>query len=626
MSPPTTSVLAHLDAPAVSARAKKEARNREVHLPPVSTYRWWARRTEAVNGAVLDSASKVWGGGPRVIADPFAGGGVIPLAALMRGHEVYAQEINPWAVHGLRVLQSLPDPNVFGAAAETFSNRVASLAAEAYRTKLSDGSDAQIAHTFRVAVAECTRCKASQRLFPHALVTVLRRKDQKDKQGRRDPRAFLCCSSGHLFVGRWDRVGRCPTCSQQVDPGAVYLRNRVAQCGQCGHAEDLSKRALAAGLTWQVVLIDRVGGGGREIWHPTEEELELAGSGRWQPKRELGIIPAGQETRVLLRHGFRGWADLYPPRQRFVTEMLLEHASDGPPEARAALELAVLGSTEMAGLCSRWDRWYLKSFEAMVGHRFNFTTLTVEPNVWGTRVGRGTVRRRLRSFANASAWMKERCSGRAMRIQEGSSERMALRDRSVDLILTDPPYHDDVQYSELSMPLRAWAGLPQANLPGEAVVNPATGQNSAEGEYRDLLAKIFSECCRVLKADGHLVFSFANREPRAWIALFEALECAGLQAVGYTVLHSENETDQSKRGVTACTRDLILDLIPASVTDVTTFRPEPVSDPEGVFVQLVGDAFLRVGSMREEWAERLQEDLRETLFLRGSTTQAPATG
>jgi hypothetical protein len=37
---------------------------------------------------------------------------------------------------------------------------------------------------------------------------------------------------------------------------------------------------------------------------------------------------------------------------------------------------------------------------------------------------------------------------------EGSSERLNLPLRSADRALTDPPYHDEVQYNELSMPLR----------------------------------------------------------------------------------------------------------------------------------------------------------------------------
>ena len=45
---------------------------------------------------------------------------------------------------------------------------------------------------------------------------------------------------------------------------------------------------------------------------------------------------------------------------------------------------------------------------------------------------------------------------------------MSLPSRSADLVLTDPPYHDDVQYDELSLPLRAWSRLSTKKLINEA--------------------------------------------------------------------------------------------------------------------------------------------------------------
>jgi putative DNA methylase len=174
-----------------------------------------------------------------------------------------------------------------------------------------------------------------------------------------------------------------------------------------------------------------------------------------------------------------------------------------------ALEAAVVGSTEMAGFLSRWDRWYLKSYEAMAGHRFKFTTFATEPNVWGTNAsGRGTVLRRLGALTRAAQWLRER-TGRQLivegpmspkarrsplprnidvRVVEGSSEHLLLPSGSVDLVLTDPPYHDDVQYGELSLPFRTWAGLSCKALLREAVVNEALGHTRAAVSTRDYCA------------------------------------------------------------------------------------------------------------------------------------------
>jgi putative DNA methylase len=70
---------------------------------------------------------------------------------------------------------------------------------------------------------------------------------------------------------------------------------------------------------------------------------------------------------------------------------------------------------------------------------------------------------------------------------------MVLANNSVDVALTDPPYHDDVQYGELSLPLRAWAQLSTAHRAGEASVNPSRGEEEGEDDYQALLAAIFTE-------------------------------------------------------------------------------------------------------------------------------------
>lgn len=632
LAPVLRSPLRHLDVNVISAAAKAESRNREVHLPPVSVYRWWARRTDAVNGSLVQAVAAETNS-PMLIVDPFAGGGVIPLSAVTRGHQVYAQDLNPWAATGLAAMLALPSPDDLREGAASLTQRATALAKAAYGTSMQDGSLGHVSHTFRVATSCCTTCGERNRHFPYAMVSLLARKE------RGLPEAYLSCKRGHLQLGRSDRTSRCKTCKTIIEPSAIYTPGRVVTCSR-GHRESLSERTAAGAWQWEVVLVERANGFRRELAIPTNPELAAADSPRWGEPVSLGAIPEGAETRVLLRHGFRDWSDLYPARQAFMVRELLDLLPEcsSQPAVQAALRMAIIGSTEMAGHLSRWDRWYLKSYESMAGHRFNLTTFAAEPNVWGTEVsGRGTVLRRLGRLVRAAEWLHARTGGpltvklrrtsepepsqpgaATVHVVEGSSERMLLPSDSADLVLTDPPYHDDVQYGELSLPLRSWAGLIDGALAGEAVVNAATGQLTGVGEYQQLLTRIYAESRRVLKEDGHLIFSYANREPEAWVALLEALQNAGLRTVGYEIVHSENETDQVKRSVRACTMDLILDLVPAGPRPLQQHRSTAVdADSETTFLHLVGSTALRIGGLEHGWEEDFIARARASEFLSG---------
>ncbi|WP_264924427.1 hypothetical protein [Streptomyces sp. A012304] len=581
-----------------------------------------------MNGALLDAFScdveqRL------LVADMFAGGGVIPLAAVVRGHQVYAQDLNPWPATGLTAMLALPAAEELKAAADALEQWAEDETKSAYGTLFSNGSKALVSHTFRVATAECTSCGQRARMFPHALVTLLTRKERGGVQ------AWLACRQGHLFQGDSSTKPSCPVCQVVVDPKANYTPRRSITC-ECGHIDRLSDRAGT--WAWEVVLVERATSKRRELDVPTADELEMANAERWLPDRSLGDIPDGQETRVLLRHGFTSWDQLYPNRQRVLLERMLERTAKchEDPAVVRAVSMAVVGSTEMAGHLSRWDRYYLKSYEAMAGHRFNLTTLAVEPNVWGTAgSGRGTVLRRLNQLVKAATWLHARTgrdlivegplqtSGKVspmaecdVRVVGGSSERMLLPDGSVHLALTDPPYHDDVQYAELSTPLRAWARLADADLSAEAVVNAATGQLVDDGAYEDLLTRIFSEARRTLRSDGHLIFSYANRSPEAWISVLGALQRSGLRAAGCEIVHSENETDAAKRNVRACTLDLILDLVPVGNRPLKQHSPRvPQQTPETEFLLAVSRTFLEVGQLPDGWEDGFKKELRETDFI-----------
>jgi adenine-specific DNA methylase len=170
---------------------------------------------------------------------------------------------------------------------------------------------------------------------------------------------------------------------------------------------------------------------------------------------------------------------------------------------------------------------------------------------------------------------------------EGSSIHLDLKSSSVDFIVTDPPYFDNVQYSDLAAFFRVWL---KKMVPGEhrweydlcgSAVDP---QANGNGQYTGVLSGIFSECYRVLKKDGgRLIFTFHHWNPKAWAALTIALQQAEFQLVNRYVVQAENPTSVHINGLKSLEHDAILVLAPVGAGAFTQWQPVNTVNKNGSF-------------------------------------------
>jgi hypothetical protein len=162
----------------------------------------------------------------------------------------------------------------------------------------------------------------------------------------------------------------------------------------------------------------------------------------------------------------------------------------------------------MAGFASRWDRYYPKAFEAIANHRFTALGFACETNLLAER-GRGTLRRRFAASIASAQWARQEfktrgttrvraASAHRVRITGGtllacgSSERQLASKGSVDLVLTDPPYFDDVQYAELAGLFLVWAqwGRGWDSNPRRLLTSPLFESDGRDdGAYRRVSAE-----------------------------------------------------------------------------------------------------------------------------------------
>ena len=130
-------------------------------------------------------------------------------------------------------------------------------------------------------------------------------------------------------------------------------------------------------------------------------------------------------------------------------------------------------------------------------------------------------------------------SAEAPVVRCGTSQNLSfLPDASVDLVLTDPPYFDNIAYSELAEFFLPWLRLldvvsPDSGL--EQVMLDSLGGRRGDTEslekYTAGLSGVFSEVARVLKPSGVMVFSYRHAVPEAWRALASAIAPHPLSAV-----------------------------------------------------------------------------------------------
>lgn len=554
------SILSKIDWGIVNRRTRLEVRNREVHCPPISLFRWWARRPHSLVASLLSNSSLSSG---SVVGDPFSGGGTVTLEALRLGLDVYAQDINPWPVWGLKTALDEVSSIELCRVVETFLTAVRAKVNNAYESRCCSHGKSEVLNTFRVRVCRCKKCRRDFYLFPYSLITLASRanNEQSGYFGCRKCGAVSRCKVAAIKP-------RCHSCGHSLaNPRNPLLIGKTIVCPHC-RCSNASEWKTAP--RWKAVLVQRrCRVKGTELTHFDPNVSDCG------PRKHARIpaalaqqIPSGRETNVLKRGGFRRWCDLYPPRQLRILIRAAKICRDLriSPRLENRLLLALAGAAEMPGFLCRWDRFHPKVFEALANHRFAVTGLAVEPNLVANR-GRGTLERRLKASIRAAEW-RERIRparlGEAAKIVCGSSERQLLSSGSVNLVITDPPYFDSVQYGELSALLLVWAEVVtgktrtwQPDWRAEAVPNPIRGVNAKEHE--EILARIFAETARVLSKRGLLILTYHSTNFQGWLSVGRALHSAGFRITTLATAHSENETDHAKRGRKSFRCDLVIE-------------------------------------------------------------------
>jgi putative DNA methylase len=142
----------------------------------------------------------------------------------------------------------------------------------------------------------------------------------------------------------------------------------------------------------------------------------------------------------------------------------------------------------------------------------------------------------------------------AATIQRGSATAVQRGSASVDAVITDPPYYDNVPYADISDFFYVWLKRTVGDLYPEHFATELTPKNNeavadatrhggskekARRFYEEMMAQSFREAYRVLKPGGPMVVVYAHKTTLGWATLVDALRGAGFSVTGAWPLDTE---------------------------------------------------------------------------------------
>ena len=554
-----------------------------------------------------------WGREHLVLLDPMAGGGSIPFEGLRYGLDVWANDLNPVACVILKA--TCEYPAYFG---EQLAEDIAYWAGEVHKRAKRELErfypclpGEQVSAYIWAHTVKCPGCGLVLPLSPNWWLERAERRIASRPVVRgqavhfeivEDPAAEgFDPDEGTVARGR----GKCLACSETVPLEAIHRQGQAGRIGQIlvslvvrrdGRREyrTAGRQDLEAVAAAEQVLEARV--------------FEYANQGLL-PDEDL---PLGYTTEQPKRYGILAWRQMFTPRQllshvvhlkhirQVGEEMAREFKAEQDPAGRYRWEavmtyLALLfdKTVDYNSRMTRWaaDRAILKGSFDRHDYAFKWSFGEAVPVYenwpWATNQILDAYRQLAklaapyRLFAPMEGVQRNLGSGAGAGNAGGESEAAgppatqesppvhvtqgnaatyyALPDGSVDIIVVDPPYYDNVMYSESADFFYVWQkralghvfpelfGTTLTDKQQETVANVAqfNGRKGtkelAQQDYEDKMRAAFRRMHGLLRDDGVMVVMFTHKQTEAWDSLASALIEGGWEITASWPVHTESE-------------------------------------------------------------------------------------
>ncbi|OQB31950.1 MAG: putative methyltransferase [Bacteroidetes bacterium ADurb.Bin174] len=157
-----------------------------------------------------------------------------------------------------------------------------------------------------------------------------------------------------------------------------------------------------------------------------------------------------------------------------------------------------------------------------------------------------------------------------------------LPPNSIDYIFTDPPFGDNLMYSELSFWWEAWLKV-YTNTDKEGIINKT--QNKRLVEYNSIMLASFKEYYRVLKPKRWITVVFHNSKSSVWNGIQEAITKAGFLISQVSTLDKKQGSFKQVTAPGAVANDLVISAFKPRESFVDSFLKQAGENLEASFVQ-----------------------------------------
>lgn len=140
-------------------------------------------------------------------------------------------------------------------------------------------------------------------------------------------------------------------------------------------------------------------------------------------------------------------------------------------------------------------------------------------------------------------------------IGTGSAHATSLPKDSVDYIFTDPPFGENIYYSDLNFLVEAWHGVTTTPA-SEAIIDRV--KKKGINEYQHLMQKCFAEYFRVLKPGRWMTVVFSNSRASVWNAIQVSLQQVGFVVAEVTALNKVQGSFQQVVSPNTVKQDLVI--------------------------------------------------------------------